>query len=258
MVVPQQCSPVMAPRSSAASAPEVRSTASTGPIGKSANMAEPSAGSSRKATSWAWGTRWFTCSTRAVARWRTAEAATRNASSGATPAACRATPIVTGPVTEILIGPRRSVTTFTNARRPTKASEPRPSSARGASGSRAASSMTSEPSSATVMPATPWAAWAIMPSRRLRPGSDGAAGSRGRFRSTKSTASDGSWWGRLPMAVARPTGSRTRRSSVTTAPPSESVGACRPGPARRLDPPAPHLRARAPRCAPQRPPRRPE
>jgi hypothetical protein len=101
-------------------------------------------------------------------------------------------PRVTGPVSEILIGPRRSATVVRNARRPTKLSDEKPGSVSGASGSSPASSMTSEPSSSTVTPATPWAAWAIIPSRLERAGSDGAAGSLCWWRSTKSTASDGS------------------------------------------------------------------
>ena len=101
-------------------------------------------------------------------------------------------PKVTGPVSEILIGPRRSATVVRKARSPTKLSEVKPGSVSGASGSSAASSITSDPSSSTVTPATPCAAWAIIPSRRDRAGNEGAAGSRCWCRSTKSTASDGS------------------------------------------------------------------
>jgi len=97
------------------------------------------------------------------ARWAVAAPATRKARSGSTPTECSAIPKVTGPVSEILMGPRRSATVVRNARRPTKLSEANPGSVSGASGSRAASSMTSEPSSSTVTPATPWAAWPIIP-----------------------------------------------------------------------------------------------
>ena len=44
-----------------ANVPDTRSTASSGPMGKSASMAEARPGSSTNATTWAWGTRWPTC-----------------------------------------------------------------------------------------------------------------------------------------------------------------------------------------------------
>ena len=91
--------------------------------------------------------------------------------------------------------------------------------------------MTNEPSSVTEMPATPWAAWATMPSRRDLPGSDGAAGRRCWLRTAKSTASDGSTWGRLPMEVAKPTGRRMRpvpASDDATTPATVSPATIRP------------------------------
>ena len=104
------------------------------------------------------------------------------------------------------------------------------------------------PSSPTEIPARPVAARATMPSRGERPGNDGAAGSPGECRSTNSTASPGSVWGRQPIPVTSPTGRRTVGSGDTLIADSDTASAqrralrerarhrsCRPSP--RVPPP---------------------
>ena len=111
---------------------------------------------------------------------------------------------MTGPGSCTLIGPERAATAARNAGCRRTARPPAARRRSGASGSSAAWSTRTDPSSSTDTPRMPQTPSATMPCRGSNDGSDGAAGSSAVRSSTKATASAGSRCGRLPIPVTVP------------------------------------------------------